>query len=178
MNTGYEADLILDGSDDPPIFIDPEGREQPFSRYVRDMAWWKTTFDDVPSIHAGGRDWWDFAAGCGPKDLRFLTEQFEELPREPHPFLTWAFDRPELRGFRFFRGGWRVAVATKGDPTEGERPAAYDLSAVSEEELFRLYEFVRPCQGVPLHLCPVKPTSYAEITERFVGRFPSAKVYR
>jgi hypothetical protein len=177
-NTGYDADLIPDGSDDPPVFIDLEEREQPFSRYVLDVAWWKATLDDVPSIHVGGRDWWCFAAGCGPAQLKFLAERFEELPREPHPFLTWAFDQPELRGFRFFRGDWRVAVATRGDPTAGTQPAAYDLSADTEAKLFDLYQLMTPCHGVALHLCPPEGTSYAEMKGRFSARFLSAEVCR
>jgi hypothetical protein len=174
-NTGYDADLVLNGSDDPPI-IDSEPTKKLFSKYVLDMAWWKTTMDGAPGIHIAGQDWWDFAARCGPTHLTFFTDQFEELPREAHPYLTWAAGRPDLLGFRFFREGWRVAVATKGDPLAGDQPAAYDLHADTEEELFRLYKFVRLCHGVPLHLPPSKPTPNEDMKVRFLTRFPSAEV--
>jgi hypothetical protein len=176
VNTGYEADLMLDGSDDPAVYSDSDDQEKPFSKFVLDIAWWKTTFDEVLGIHVSGEDWWDFDAVCGPTHLRYLTERFEELPREPHPAYTCPFDTPEYRGFRFFRAGGRVAVATKGDPAVGDRPAVYQLSADTEDNLFDLYESVKFCHGLAVELCTNEQVVYAEMKTRFVARFRSAEV--
>jgi hypothetical protein len=42
-NTGYQAFVALDGSDDPPVFVDGEGQRVPFSQYVLELASYKLT---------------------------------------------------------------------------------------------------------------------------------------
>lgn len=41
VNTGYRAQVRLDGPDDPSVLVDGEPGEQPFSAYVRWLAEWR-----------------------------------------------------------------------------------------------------------------------------------------
>jgi hypothetical protein len=43
VNTGYQAFVAFDGSDDPPVFVDGDSRRVPFSQYVRELARYKLT---------------------------------------------------------------------------------------------------------------------------------------
>jgi hypothetical protein len=180
VNTGYAADVILDGSDDPPVASDPDGREQPFSQYVLDLAWWKVTVDEVPSILVRGPNQGDLAAAFGPPHLDFFVQEFEELPRDVALSFTLGYDpeRPpsEWRVFAFFRPGWRVEVDVQGDPADGVRPAQYVLHADTVEQLFDLYAFAWPCHGAPVHLWTAKPMPAAAMKARFLARFPSVEV--
>jgi hypothetical protein len=54
VNTGYESWVTLDGSDDPPVDAEGDSRKRPFSHYVADLAWWRSTLDDSPGILVGG----------------------------------------------------------------------------------------------------------------------------
>jgi hypothetical protein len=151
-NTGWEADLVLTGEDDPPVDADAEPSQIPSSHYILNMAWWRQTFNDQPSaIH--GHDRKADPAVCGPEQLAFLRERFEELPRDR---IAW-FNLPprtlvpgqRAQTFRFIKPGWYVEVNTDGDPSTGLRPAVYCLTADTKEELQCLDEMLRPCRERP-----------------------------
>jgi hypothetical protein len=41
VNTGYQAFVVLDGSDDPPVRVDGDSGTVPFAKYVRGLAQYK-----------------------------------------------------------------------------------------------------------------------------------------
>jgi hypothetical protein len=43
VNTGYQAFVTFDGSDDPPVVVDGDSRRVPFTRFVLEVARYKLT---------------------------------------------------------------------------------------------------------------------------------------
>jgi hypothetical protein len=164
-NTGWEASLCPDGTDDPPVSVSPDLEEVPFSAFIADCAWLAVTLCRS-HIYAAGPSAQDYAAEFGPPQLDFLTEEFEGLMRGAY----------EPRTFRFFRLGAWVEVSALGDPADGTCPARYTLWADTEERLLDLYQSVWPCHGVPVRLCPCDPATRVDMGARFLARFPRAEV--
>jgi hypothetical protein len=175
VNTGYQADVTLDGSDDP-LVSGGTADDQRFSPYVLDLAWWKTTYD-CPHLVVHGREAKDHAAEFGPPQYDFFAERFEELPRAVGSSFGQRSGPEALRAFLFFRPGQRVEVWVKGDPADAVRPASYTLAADTEDGLLDLYGFARPCHGVLVRLNPTTSPA-GSFTARFLARFPDAEVYR
>ena len=180
VNTGYEAAIALDGSDDPRVETDPPGPTQTFSEFVLSTAWWRLTLDSR-HITAFGRGGDYFGAEAGSRELDFLTGQFEELPREIDAEFNFSHrPRPEpfeVRVYRFFRSGQRVEVQAEGDMSTSDRPASFILAADSDELLIELYRAVWPCHGRLLRLGPSEIADHRAFKARFRSRFPEAVVF-
>jgi hypothetical protein len=164
-NTGFEAYLRPDGTDDPTVSVSPDLEEVPFSWFIADAAWmavamWRSHIWVVgPSVQ-------DYPAEFGPPQLDFLAEEFEGRSRGGY----------EPRSFRFFRPGAWVEVYARGDPEAGTCPAAYTLWAETDERLPDLYQSLWPCHGVPARLYPYDPATRGDLVARFRARFPGAEV--
>jgi hypothetical protein len=164
-NTGLEAYLCPDGTDDPPVSVSPDLEDVPFSWFIADSAWLAVTLRRA-HIWVVGRSVQDYAAELGPPQLDFLTEEFEGRSRGGY----------EPRSFRFFRPGAWVEVYAQGDPEAGTCPAAYTLWADTDERLLDLYQTVWPCHGVPARLFPYGPATRGDFVAHFRARFPGAEV--
>lgn len=153
VNTGYQAGLQLDGSEDPPVLEDNADVPRRFIGFIMSTAWWRVTAAGQPTNAYHG--WTGILGVCGPPHLDFMLENFELLPVEIEPeFQVRNFrgraarDPFELRRFRFFRDGGRVEIETKGDPSLQLCPARYMLAADTEPALDALDAFVWPCREV------------------------------
>ena len=179
-NTGYQSEIVLSDLEDPSVKIPADARYPHFSNYVLEMAWWRVTFAEVPSLSIVGKGMWDYHAECGPPHLDFLIENFEELLRQPQPYYSWAHEPPKkykpARGFLFFRPGDYLCVTVLGDPTTAVFPARYDLTSTTLDGLLDLYDFLWPCHGSPVALSPSKRDSRKEMKLAFRKRFPEIEI--
>jgi hypothetical protein len=152
---GYaEADLILDGSEDPPMHEVGKERRR-FSEVVRTLALEHVADTRAFSVLLAKE------AGCfGPVQLDFLRERLREAPderpwRRPHPrtgepFLCWRY--------RFYNRFVSVRVIASQDAACRECRSSWAISADSAPELEERLRELWPLVGDPLQFsmapCP------------------------
>jgi hypothetical protein len=169
-NTGYFAEVLLDGADDPAVTEDQWGENLAFSQYVQRLAWDKVTLE-VPFTQTSERDS-IFVADVGPPHLDFLRENFHELAPQVFSYSQtyWTF--------RFYRPTQRVEVESKGDPSSVERQAAYRLAADSLDGLLALYELVWPVHGAMMRVSLIPGMDFKDVKRAFKRRFPHSRIRR
>lgn len=143
----WESHLVVTGDDDPPVDAGEGYHRVLFSQFTLEMAWWRMTFNDQSSRAYG----WDEKepAVFGPPHLDFMNEHFAEVQRGRRAWFSRVppgAAEADHRTFRFVRGGWLVQIDAGGDPATGFRPAVYELTAATKDQLRGLDEFLLSCR--------------------------------
>jgi hypothetical protein len=170
QSSGYDAQVIPDGSDDPLVdeHRSSATERSTFSRFVQELVWGKLTA--YTGLHAAIRD---FGGWLGPPYLDYLRENFEELSRKTWLGFRNPFTRDtqtELWEFRFFGAGGRIRVLADGNPSTGERASCWTVHADDDNRLLALLRRLWPERDVRWEF-------YAndEINEELRQRFASVQ---
>lgn len=175
-DTEYGAMVLLDGNSDPEVEVNPPDTPQSFSQFVLNTLWWQLTLEQL-HIKIYGPNY--FPCTIARSQLEHFSQKFKELPRVIEK--DFKFSDPQSTPFdfhtlRFYRPGQRVEIQCKGDPSSALVPAAFVLTADSEEQLFQLYAESTPCHGTRAEIGPADRPDHAEIQTRFHSMFPPGKL--
>jgi hypothetical protein len=175
--------LLLDGSEDPPVFVEetgdrPDARVGTFSKHIFDDCWFEKTqslWSDPPLVAE--------EAHFGPGELDYLGERFDEgLPTlRDEPYRAWEGPCPfsgRPRRFEsipceffYFNDDIQIHIACRGHPTRGEIiPATWNVYPDDEEALFQGALILRRCATLATTLTGRTPAGIKAL-ERIRARF-------
>ena len=130
VNTGYEAIIAFDGSDDPPVDDFHSEEKPPFSTYVKQAIWHQIECERPFAIDVR-------EAKASPEAIDYLESNYELFAKQLIPPLD-ADDTP-LYVFNFFKGQEKISLSSDGDPAGGTCSARYSLITNDLNSLIDLY---------------------------------------